>query len=80
MSRVRIIGSAIALLLIGSAAAKAASLVDPRLGFRVLPTEHFVIYFHQGEIGQARRLTVIAEEVWDQLSAVFPGPMPRRRR
>ena len=30
-------------------AASAASLFDPALRFRALPTEHFVIYFHQGE-------------------------------
>ncbi|MBI4485869.1 MAG: hypothetical protein HY655_07650, partial [Acidobacteria bacterium] len=40
----------------------AASLVDPALRFRTLPTEHFIVYFHQGEDRLAARLAVIAEE------------------
>jgi len=38
-----------ALLLVLAAPAGAASSFDPRYRFRQLPTEHFIIYFHQGE-------------------------------
>jgi hypothetical protein len=55
------------LLLAGGRAASGASLFDPALRFKALPTEHFVIYFHQGEDGLARRLAVIAEEAWRTL-------------
>ena len=42
----------------------AASLFDPALRFRTIPTEHFVIYFHQGAEPLARRLAALAEETW----------------
>jgi hypothetical protein len=44
-----------------------ATLFDPRLRFRVLPTEHFLIYFHQGEDRMALRLASIAEDTWRTL-------------
>src|SRR5213080_2348512 len=53
---------AFALVAVLSGTARAAGPIDPALGFRVLPTEHFVIYFHQGEDASARRLATIAEE------------------
>ncbi|MBI4485745.1 MAG: PD40 domain-containing protein [Acidobacteria bacterium] len=56
----------------------AASLVDPALRFRTLPTEHFIVYFHQGEDRLAARLAVIAEETWTTLQqqmAVTPPAM-----
>lgn len=37
--------------------------IDPLLQFQVIRTEHFVIYFHQGEEHLASRLTEIAEQV-----------------
>jgi len=49
-------------LLLLAARAHATSLFDPALHFRQLPTEHFVVYFHQGEDATARRLAAIAEE------------------
>jgi WD40 repeat protein len=42
----------------------AATLFDPARRFRALPTDHFVIYFHQGEERTAQRLAIIAEETW----------------
>jgi hypothetical protein len=53
--------------LLAAASANAASLFDPALRFRQLPTEHFVIYFHQGEERLAQRLAAIAEETWRAL-------------
>src|SRR2546428_6688787 len=47
--------------------AQAASLFDPLHRFRRLPTEHFIIYFHQGEEHLASRLAVIAEDAWYKL-------------
>jgi len=57
----------IALALAWPAPTCAASLVDPALRFRTLPTEHFIIYFHQGEGPLAARLAMIAEETWTAL-------------
>ena len=56
-----------ALILCCARAAGAVTLFDPALRFRVLRTEHFAIYFHQGEESMARRLTTIAEETWRTL-------------
>jgi Omp85 superfamily domain/WD40-like Beta Propeller Repeat len=58
--------------------AAAASLFDPALRFRTLPTEHFVIYFHQGEDRLAQRLAVIAEETWRTLQQPLGIAPPRR--
>ena len=54
----RALASAALLLLagFGGGTAQAASTFDPALRFRVLPTDHFIIYFHQGEERLARRL------------------------
>src|ERR1041384_1347886 len=68
-----------ALLLISLAFAtrvSAATLFDPSLRFRTLPTQHFVIYFHQGESALAQRLAVIAEETWASLRQSFDGLPP----
>src|SRR5665213_306192 len=57
---------------------RAQSLYDPALHFRTIATEHFVIYFHQGEDTNARRLATIAEETWRTLSGLLgPTPPPR---
>jgi hypothetical protein len=50
-----------------AASAPAASLFDPALRFRALTTEHFVVYFHQGEDRLAQHLAAIAEETWRTL-------------
>ena len=42
-----------------------------------MPTEHFVIYFHQGEGDQAQRLAVIAEETWHALQRPLGTTPPR---
>jgi Tol biopolymer transport system component len=73
--------TAIFLLLFAASAfarAHAASLYDPALRFRALPTEHFVIYFHQGEDALARRLAAIAEETWRVLQRPL-GVVPPKR-
>jgi len=56
----------------------AASLFDPKLKFRTLRTEHFVIHFHQGEDDLAQRLAAIAEEAWTTLQQTFAAPPPLR--
>ena len=58
----------------------AASLFDPAFRFRALPTEHFVIYFHQGEDRLAQRLARIAEETWLALERPLGLTPPRRTR
>ena len=54
-------------ILLWATPAPAASLVDPLYRFRRLPTEHFVVYFHQGEDHLAARLAVVAEDTWHKL-------------
>jgi WD40-like Beta Propeller Repeat len=71
------LASAVGVLLFCATSAHAAPLIDPRLSFRSLATEHFVIYFHQGEDAQAARLGIIAEDVWRQVSERLI-PAPRR--
>ena len=66
------------LLLLALATDARASLFDPALRFRRLPTEHFVIYFHQGEDRLAQRLAVIAEETWRALQQPLAVTPPRR--
>jgi hypothetical protein len=68
----------IALLFVVSPAARAASLFDPRLKFRTLTTDHFVIHFHQGEEALGQRLAAIAEETWLVLQRTLAVPPPRR--
>ena len=57
-----------------------AQLFDPALRFRALPTEHFVIYFHQEEDRLAQRLARIAEETWRALEQPLALIPPRRTR
>jgi hypothetical protein len=71
-------GVTIALALLATTSVQAATLYDPLLRFRRLPTEHFVIYFHQGEDDLARRLAAIAEETWRALQPPF-GIVPPKR-
>ncbi len=69
---------AAALLLPCAGRASGDSLFDPALRFRALPTDHFIIYFHQGEDRLAQRLAVIAEETWTALRrplGVTPPPL-----
>jgi hypothetical protein len=52
-----------------AATGNATSFFDPAYRYRTLATTHFSIHFHQGEDALARRLAVIAEDVWRQLGA-----------
>ena len=63
--RIALLVSLVACVVPGTS--RATTLFDPALRFRVLPTEHFVIYFHRGEEGMAQRLAAIAEETWRTL-------------
>jgi hypothetical protein len=57
--------------------AAAATRYDPRLHFRVLRTEHFTIYWHQGEEAEAQRLAALAEDVRAALAPEL-GTVPAR--
>src|SRR5436190_21384335 len=57
--------------------AGASSLFDPVYRFRILPTGHFIIYFHQGEDRLATRLAAIAEETWRSLQRPLGTKPPR---
>ena len=57
-----------------------AQVFDPQLRFRQLTTEHFVLYFHQGEEQLAQRLAPIAEEAWRNLEQPLGVTPPRRTR
>jgi len=74
------IAALLASALLSAASADAASLFDPALRFRHLPTEHFVIYFHQGEERLAQRLAAIAEETWHAMEPRFRVSPPRLTR
>ncbi len=63
--RVVALAAGAALLSSGQAAAQ----YQPHLRFRVLATEHFRIYYHQGVEPLARRLAVVAESVHSTLPA-----------
>ncbi|MCX6552920.1 MAG: hypothetical protein NTY02_18275, partial [Acidobacteria bacterium] len=65
MIRRRIRAAVVAALVWASlaAVATAAPRYDPRFRFRVWRTQHFLIYYHQGETASARRLARVAEEV-----------------
>jgi hypothetical protein len=62
----RLLTSALVLLAAGSTPG-AASVFDPAYRFRRVSTDHFIVFFHQGEDRLAGRLAVIAEDVWQKL-------------
>jgi Tol biopolymer transport system component len=68
----------ICLILIALSSNAAAQQFDPQYRFRTRSTEHFVIYFHQGEDRLAARLAGIAEATWEALSQQFGTPLPAR--
>lgn len=68
----------VSLVLCLATSSPAATLVDPSLRFRQLTTEHFVIYFHQGEDLLASRLATIAEDSWSRVSKVLGLAPPAR--
>src|SRR5437762_11424177 len=66
------------LILVTGAESVSAAQFDPALRFRVLSTDHFLIYFHQDEESLARRLAAIAEDAWRSLQqplGVTPPPL-----
>ena len=72
----RLTSAASSRLLAAATAVPRRPRFDPALRFRTLPTEHFVIYFHQGEERLAARLARIAEETWQPLQPALGVPMP----
>jgi Tol biopolymer transport system component len=62
-----ILASLVGLGTIVSTTPAVAGPFDPVYRFRAVPTEHFIVYFHQGEELLAARLAVIAEETWRNL-------------
>jgi WD40 repeat protein len=68
----------LAAILMATTGANAASLLDPAFHFRTLTTEHFIIYFHQGEDHLAARLAVIAEEEWPRVGQALGITAPMR--
>jgi Tol biopolymer transport system component len=67
----------LAAILMVTTGTEAASLLDPAFHFKTLTTEHFVIYFHQGEDHLAGRLAVIAEEEWPRVGQALGITAPR---
>jgi len=81
MSRVRRLINALlasAFILASGNEGRAATRFDPALRFRARVTEHFIIYFHQGEDRLARRLATIAEETWHKLQRPLGVTPPGR--
>jgi len=77
----RALTATLVLLMIASVASRtvhAAALFDPLYRFRRLPTEHFIIYFHQGEDRLASRLAAIAEDAWHKLERPLGTRPPPR--
>lgn len=66
------------LCLIGCASAALAQQFDPAYRFQVLTTDHFRIYFHQGEQPLAVRLAPIAEDIWHRLTPTLGPRTPER--
>jgi hypothetical protein len=64
-------------LLSGPETVSAATQFDPALRFRVLSTDHFLIYFHQEEESLARRLAAVAEDTWRSLRQPLGVTPPR---
>jgi Tol biopolymer transport system component len=56
---------------------RAAAQYQPHLTFRVLATEHFRVYYHQGQEPLARRLAGIAESVRSTLTSRVRLTAPR---
>lgn len=67
----------IAWVLLGGMAA-GATRFDPALRFQRIETSHFIIYFHPGEAGTARRLARVAEETWQALREALGPTVPVR--
>ena len=56
---------------------QASGLVDPLLRFHRFRTEHFIVYFHDGEEPLARRLAAIVEQVRTDVGAALHSAAPR---
>jgi hypothetical protein len=63
---------------LATTSARGQSRFDPALHFRTITTEHFVLYFHQGEERNAARLAAVAEDTWHRLSGPFRVTPPAR--
>lgn len=78
MARALTAAVAILLAVAASDAVAAATLFDPKLRFRTITTDHFLVHFHQGEDSLAARLAIVAEEVWHKLAPTLDAPPPPR--
>jgi hypothetical protein len=76
-SALRLLTSLVAALLCATPVL-GASRFDPKLRFRMLATEHFIIYFHGGEERLAARLAVIAEDTYRTLGPRLGTPVQKR--
>ena len=56
---------------------RASGLLDPRLRFHRLRTEHFIVYFHDGEEPLARRLAALVEHVRTAVGVSLHSTPPR---
>ena len=70
--------TALLLTLLALAPAGASGLVDPRFRFREIRTEHFIIYFHQGEDRLAGRLAAMVEDVRARVGEALHAVPPHR--
>ena len=68
---------ALLVLVVSGSSAFAANRYDPRFRFRTITTPHFAIHFHQGEESLARRLAIIAEDVFARVSKQIGTPSGR---
>src|SRR5262245_22429350 len=78
MSRGPLLTTLLLISIVGAGVASGATVFDPALRFRTLATDHFVVYFHQGEDLLARRLAGIAEDTWRSLRVPFGAALPPR--
>src|SRR5215471_4545502 len=70
--------SVVSLVAMMPASIQADTLFDPALRFRTLTTDHFIVYFHQGELALATRLAGIAENTWRTLEQQLAVTPPAR--
>ena len=68
-----VISVLIATLFLPGPQASYSATIDPSFKFSTIETEHFVIHFHQGLDGIARKTAVLSEEMHIKLSSTLQG-------